>query len=100
VSAQVQGRDVVIYDDMIRTGGSLLNAARAYQDAGARRLFVITTHGLFPGDALPRLEASGLFSAIVATDSHPRARLLAGPSLQIEPIAPLLAAALKMPQAG
>jgi ribose-phosphate pyrophosphokinase len=100
VSAQVQGQDVVIYDDMIRTGGSLLNAARAYQAAGARRLFVITTHGLFPGEALARLEESGLFAGIVATDSHPRARQLAGTSLQIERIAPLLAQALKLPQAG
>jgi hypothetical protein len=35
VSAEVRGKRVVIYDDMIRTGGSLVGAARAYRDAGA-----------------------------------------------------------------
>jgi len=89
VSAFVEGRDVIIYDDMIRTGGSLLHAARAYRTAGAQRMAVITTHGLFPGDALSRLEESGLFTAIVATDSHPRAKELASPFLTVESSAPL-----------
>jgi ribose-phosphate pyrophosphokinase len=93
VSASVDGRDVVIYDDMIRTGGSLMGAARAYQAAGARRLFAICTHGLFPGNALERIRDSGLFQAVVCTDSHPRARELAaevpGGFLQIETVAEL-----------
>ncbi|MBI3271750.1 MAG: ribose-phosphate pyrophosphokinase, partial [Planctomycetes bacterium] len=48
VSAQVAGKPVVVYDDMIRTGGSLLSAARAYLDAGAREISAVATHGLFP----------------------------------------------------
>ncbi len=89
VSAQVQGAHVVIYDDMIRTGGSLLGAARAYQAAGAAGISVITTHGLFVGDALARLRASGLFEAIVCTDSHPRALALADDFLQVASVAPI-----------
>src|SRR5258708_5159363 len=38
VSAQVKDRHVIIYDDMIRTGGSLLSAARVYQTAGANTI--------------------------------------------------------------
>jgi len=91
VSAHVKGKPVVIYDDMIRTGGSLLGAARAYEQAGATSIAAITTHGLFPGDALDRLQASGLFSEIVATDSHPRAVELGGEFLRVESIASLLA---------
>lgn len=77
VSAQVRDRPVVIYDDMIRTGGSLIGAAQAYHDAGAARISAIATHGLFPGDALARIRESGLFDHIVTTDSHPRAVTLA-----------------------
>jgi ribose-phosphate pyrophosphokinase len=95
VSAHVPGRVVVIYDDMIRTGGSLLGAARAYLDAGAVRVAAVCTHGLFPGDALGRLAASGALSHIVATDSHPRAVELASGSgagfLSLRTVAPLLA---------
>src|SRR5207302_8228592 len=94
VSAQVQGKTVVIYDDMIRTGGSLVNAAKAYRAAGARALAAVTTHGVFPGDALEIIRASGLFSSITCTDSHPRARELAGRAdlkdfLRVEPVAEL-----------
>jgi len=89
VSAQVEGHDVIVYDDMVRTGSSLIGAARAYKAAGARHLAVITTHGVFPDGALPRLEASGLFEAIVCTDSHPNARRLASDFLTVESCAPL-----------
>ncbi|MBK8264539.1 MAG: ribose-phosphate pyrophosphokinase [Nannocystis sp.] len=85
VNAQVEGRRVIIYDDMIRTGSSLLGAARAYRDAGAASLAVITTHGVFPGDAYATIKASGLFTDIVCTDSHPRVHALASDGLQIEP---------------
>lgn len=94
VSAQVQNMDVVIYDDMIRTGGSLLSAARAYKEAGARSIAAIATHGLFPGEALSKLQSSGLLSRIITTDSHPRARALAGDFLQVVSVSGLLSQSL------
>jgi ribose-phosphate pyrophosphokinase len=94
VSAQVEGRHVVIYDDLIRTGGSLLNAARAYRAAGAARISAVATHGVFPGDALARLSQSGLFDKVIVTDSHPRALSLRSAFLEVETVAPLLAAAI------
>ncbi|MCC6806510.1 MAG: ribose-phosphate pyrophosphokinase [Deltaproteobacteria bacterium] len=95
VSAQVQGKRVVIYDDMIRTGSSLLKAAQAYRDAGAADVSAIATHGVFPEDALQKITASGLISKLACTDSHPRARALAGPQLRVESLAPLLAEHLR-----
>lgn len=91
VSAHVAGTNVVIYDDMIRTGSSLIGAARAYRDHGAVGVSAVCTHGLFPADALDAIEASGVIDAIVATDSHPRAGELAGDFLQVRSIAPMLA---------
>jgi ribose-phosphate pyrophosphokinase len=90
-TAQVAGKIVVLYDDMIRTGGSLINAARAYKDAGAAKLSAVTTHGVFPGDALAKIRASGLFEAVVATDSHPRAVELEDGFLRVRSIAAVLA---------
>ena len=89
VSAALEGETVVIYDDMIRTGSSLLNAARAYREAGAGRLIAIATHAVFPGDALERVLGSGLFAHVAATDSHPNARLLEPRGLIVRPVAPL-----------
>jgi ribose-phosphate pyrophosphokinase len=95
VSAQVKGRRVVLYDDLIRSGGSLIGAARAYRDAGAASLAAVVTHGVLPGDALDRLARSGLFDKVVVTDSHPRAMALRGGLLEVISIAGVLADHLK-----
>jgi ribose-phosphate pyrophosphokinase len=92
LNAEVRGRKVVIYDDMIRTGGSLIGAAKAYFDVGASSIAAVATHGVLPGEALRRLKESGLFSDIVCTDSHPRAVELEGESqLEVVSIAGQLA---------
>ncbi|MEO8706882.1 MAG: ribose-phosphate diphosphokinase [Kofleriaceae bacterium] len=95
ISAQVTGKRVVIYDDMIRTGGSLVGAAEAYKQAGALSIDAIATHGMFPGDSLDKIRASGLFGSIWVTDSHPRAVALQNDFLQVGSTADLLIAHLK-----
>ena len=90
VQALVQDRKVIIYDDMIRTGGSLLSAARAYLESGAQEVHAVASHGIFPGEALQKIEQSGLIRSMAVTDTHPRARQLEGPSLKIHSVAPLL----------
>ena len=89
-AARVDGRVVVIYDDMIRTGSSLIGAARAYLDAGAASVWAIATHGVFPGDALKQLRNSGVLKGIVCTNTHPRALELQNDFLQVESVASLL----------
>jgi ribose-phosphate pyrophosphokinase len=90
VTMSFSGQTVVVYDDMIRSGSSILNAARAYRDAGAGSIIAIATHGVFPGDALARLVDSGLFRHIACTDSHVNARRLAASGkLLVKSVAPL-----------
>jgi ribose-phosphate pyrophosphokinase len=98
VTMSFSGETVVIYDDMIRSGTSLLNAARAYRDAGAGRIAAVATHGVFPGDALQRLAGSGLFTRIACTDSHVNAHRLASDTLLVRPIAQLFIPFLRRTQ--
>ena len=92
LAADVRGRKVIIYDDLIRTGGSLIGAARAYVEEGATSVAAVASHGVLPGDSLQRIMKSGLFSEIVCTDSHPRAVELANePRFRVVSIAGLLA---------
>ncbi len=90
VNASVQGSHVIIYDDMIRTGGSLIEAAKAYQHEGASRISVMTTHGLFTNHAIERLAASGIIEKIIALDTHPNALAQVHPLLEIRSVAPLI----------
>jgi ribose-phosphate pyrophosphokinase len=73
ISADVAGKKVIIYDDMIRTGGSLIHAAQAYLDAGAKDISVITTHGIFAGGGFERIKKSGIIRKVICTDTHPNA---------------------------
>lgn len=95
INADVSGKTVVIYDDMIRTGGSLINAAKAYKEAGAKKIFAITTHGLFTNDAIIRLEESKLFERIIATNTHSNTQDIKNSFLEVKSIAELVAERLQ-----
>lgn len=92
VNADVRGREVMIYDDMIRTGGSLMQAARAYLDAGATSVHAIASHLVLPGDSLAKLQASGVLATIRGSDSHPSSQKLPGDA--VFGVAELLASAV------
>jgi ribose-phosphate pyrophosphokinase len=95
VNVSVKGQNVVIYDDMIRSGGSLLQAAEAYKAAGAEKIWALTTHGLFTQGAIAKLKASGVFEKIVSTDSHCAALAIDDPFLEVVSTAEVFAEALR-----
>ena len=89
--ARVAGKRVVIYDDMIRTGGSLINAARGLPQAGAAAIDAIATHGLFPGDSLAQDPRDRPVRPDRRRPTATRARVaLAGDFLEVESTAQLL----------
>lgn len=61
----VEGKNVIIFDDMITTGGTTIDAANACLKHGARSVIACATHGVFAGDALERLEQSQIQKIIV-----------------------------------
>jgi len=73
VYGDVEGKNVVIYDDMIRTGGSLINAGQAYKEAGAKHVYAIATHAIFPQNALDKICNSDGIDHVTVTDTHPMA---------------------------
>ncbi len=94
INADVKGRTVVIYDDMIRTGSSLVEAAKAYHNAGAKEIFVITTHGLFTNNALDKIAALPFVQKVICTDTHPNTNTLQHPLLEVKSIAGLITSIL------
>jgi ribose-phosphate pyrophosphokinase len=91
VVGDVTGMDVVIYDDMIRTGGSLLQAAEAYLKAGAAAVYAAATHLVLPEGTIAKLEASSL-ARIIGTDTHPNHQLVEGrPRFEVVSVADLFA---------
>jgi ribose-phosphate pyrophosphokinase len=90
MSAHVEGTPVIIYDDMIRTGGSLISAARAYKDAGASSISALATHGILPEGALERILDTGLFDRIAVTDTHPWTQKINHPQVEVLSVSGIL----------
>jgi ribose-phosphate pyrophosphokinase len=91
----VAGMDVVIFDDMIRTGGSLVQAAQTYTEAGARSVHAVATHLVLPPGAIEKLEAAPL-ARVIGTDTHPNHQLVAGrPKWQVVSVAGVFAEVLR-----
>jgi ribose-phosphate pyrophosphokinase len=92
LAADVQDRPVVIYDDMIRTGGSLISAARSYRDAGASEVYAVCTHGVFAHESLEKIRDSGALAGIACTNTRPHVQALAdGDFLRVYSVADLIA---------
>jgi ribose-phosphate pyrophosphokinase len=94
INADVRGREVVVYDDMIRTGSSLLQAGRAYLAAGATAVHAIASHLVLPPGSLDVLRAAGVFGSILGTDSHPGSQQLAAVPGAVTSVAELMVKAL------
>jgi ribose-phosphate pyrophosphokinase len=65
---EVRDRAVIIFDDLISTGGTLQRAAHRCHQAGAARIFAAATHGLFTGQA-PAVLADPVFAGIAVADT-------------------------------
>ena len=68
VIGDVRGKVAIMSDDVIMTGGTLVAGAQALKDAGATDVYACATHGLFPGNAFEKLEASEM-TEIAVTDT-------------------------------
>jgi len=70
VIGDVEGRDVVLVDDMVDTAGTICKAAEIILDKGANSVRAIATHGVLSGKAYENIENS-VFSELVITDTIP-----------------------------
>lgn len=89
----VAGRDCLLVDDMIDTGGTILAAARALKENGAGRVLVAATHAVFSDPAVERLSDESIDQVIV-TDTLPIPQDKRFASLTVLSIAPLIAKAI------
>ncbi len=90
VNANVKDKNIVLYDDMIRTGNSLIKAAEAYKNAGAKNIVAMCTHGIFCDNAIEKIEQSKLFSKIISTNTHPAVFEQKSSFLEIISAAPII----------
>lgn len=96
IGASVEGKTVVIFDDMISTGGSMAGAIKVAKLHGAKRIFVCATHGLLVGKAIDHMKDPAI-EVLAFTDSIPLSKDKADklPNVRVISVAPLLANAIR-----
>lgn len=92
VSSVVKGKTVIICDDMIRTGGSILQTAQRCIDAGAIEVAVLATHLVMAGQARAKFEQNSI-TKVIGSDTYPGRH--SDDLFEIYSVAPLLAQVLK-----
>lgn len=94
----VEGKVAVIVDDMISTGGTLVQAANMLVERGAKQVHVAATHGIFAANAFELLEGSPI-DRIFVTDTIPLSPKGIG-RVEVVSVAPLLAEAIMRTHKG
>ncbi|QCB28091.1 ribose-phosphate diphosphokinase [Corynebacterium endometrii] len=89
VVGDVEGKDCILLDDMIDTGGTIAGAVRVLKEAGAKSVVIACTHGVFSDPARERLSECGA-EEVIATDTLPQSTE-GWSNLTVLSIAPLLA---------
>lgn len=90
---EVAGRTCVLVDDMIDTGGTIVAAAKALKENGAKRVIVAATHAVFSHPAAERLSDASIDEVLV-TNTLPITPEKEFPTLTVLSIAPLIAKAI------
>ena len=91
---EVKGKDVVIVDDLVASGGTLCEAADALKENGARNIYASITHGVLSGNAIENIANSSLEKLII-TDTIPLTKEKELEKIKVLSVASLLGEAIR-----
>jgi len=92
IIGEVEGRNILIVDDLVDTAGTLCNAVEALVNAGAEKVYAACTHPVLSGKAFERITGSRIEKLLV-TDSIPLKK--ASPKIEVDSVAYIFAEAIK-----
>jgi ribose-phosphate pyrophosphokinase len=99
VIGEVKGKNALIVDEEINTGGSLVSVVEALVNEGAKDIFACSTHAVFSGPAIENIESCAV-KKVVVTDTLPPPPGKKNDKVEIISIAPLLGEAIKRIHTG
>jgi ribose-phosphate pyrophosphokinase len=100
IIGDVAGRNVIVLDDEIARGTTIVELLARLREQGARSVRIACTHGLFTDGALKRIAAQPEVTEIVCCNTVPIAESHAEPKLQVISLAPALAEAIRRIHVG
>ena len=94
IIGDVKGKDAIIIDDIIDTGGTLIKSTNALKQSGMRKIFVFITHAVCSGDVYERINASEI-EKLYITDSLKVINERLGNKIEVISVAPAIADAIR-----
>ena len=94
IIGEIEGKDVILVDDIIDTAGTIVKAASVLKSFGAKKVYGCATHGVLSGPALDRIHNSEL-EKFVITDTIPLSDMAKIDKIEVVSVAPLFAEALR-----
>ena len=94
VIGEVDGHICILIDDIIDSGGTVVNAADALLEQGATAVYAYITHGVLSGGAVARITGSRLEELVITDSIQPTAAVKSARNIRLLPIAPLIGEAI------
>jgi ribose-phosphate pyrophosphokinase len=94
VIGDVAGKRCILIDDIVDSGGTLVNAAEALKKHGATEVMAYITHGVLSGGAVSRIQNSSLKSLVITDSILPTEAVKAAKNIRVLSVAPLIGEAI------
>ncbi len=95
VIGEIGQNPVIMFDDEISTGGTMLSAVDAIIERGAKEIYVVATHGVLPGDASSKITQVPQIKELVVTNTVPLSEEKVNSKIKVISIAPLIGEAIR-----
>ena len=95
VIGDVKGKTCIIVDDIIDSGGTIVNAAKALKDRGAKEVYVYITHGVLSGEAVKKIKNSVIKNLVITDTIDNNDKIKAAKNIEVLSISGLMGEAIK-----
>ena len=95
VIGDVKGKTCIIVDDIIDSGGTIVNAAKALKDRGAKEVYVYITHGVLSGEAVKKIKNSVIKNLVITDTIDNMSRTKGVKNIEVLSISGLMGEAIK-----
>ena len=95
VIGDVKGKTCIIVDDIIDSGGTIVNAAKALKNRGAKDVYVYITHGVLSGEAVDSIKKSVIKNLVITDTIDNENKIKKAKNIEVLPISGLMGEAIK-----
>lgn len=95
IIGEVEGKVAILFDDIVDTAGTLVQAAKALKEKGARKVWACCTHGIFSGPAVERLTNSPIERVVITNSIPVKPEVEASGKVEVLSVADLLGEAIR-----